>query len=32
LFETIAGDHATILGLPLMPLLKWLRAQRLLAL
>ncbi len=32
LFETIEGDHATILGLPLMPLLKWLRSQELLAL
>jgi septum formation protein len=32
LFETIEGDHPTILGLPLMPLLKWLRSQELLAL
>jgi septum formation protein len=31
LFETIEGDHATILGLPLLALLKWLRSQRLLA-
>lgn len=31
LFETIEGDHATILGLPLLPLLKWLRSQRVLA-
>ena len=32
LFETIEGDHATILGLPLLALLKWLRAQRALSL
>ena len=32
LFETIEGDHSTILGLPLMPLLQWLRGQGLLAL
>jgi septum formation protein len=32
LFETIEGDHPTILGLPLMPLLRWLRSQGLLAL
>jgi len=32
LFETIEGDHSTILGLPLMPLLRWLRGQGLLAL
>lgn len=31
LFETIEGDHATILGLPLLGLLKWLRSQGLLA-
>jgi septum formation protein len=31
LFETIDGDNATILGLPLLALLKWLRSQRLLA-
>jgi septum formation protein len=30
LFERIAGDHFTILGLPLLPLLAFLRAQRLL--
>jgi septum formation protein len=27
LFETIEGDHATILGLPLLPLLKFLREE-----
>ena len=32
LFETIDGDHATILGLPLFALLRWLRKQRVLAL
>lgn len=32
LFEAIEGDHATIMGLPLLALLKWLRSQRLLAL
>jgi septum formation protein len=32
LFETIEGDHSTILGLPLMPLMQWLRGQGLLAL
>jgi septum formation protein len=31
LFEHIAGDHFTILGLPLLPLLAFLRSQRLLA-
>lgn len=31
LFETIEGDHATILGLPLLPFLKWARSQGLLA-
>jgi len=30
LFEHIAGDHFTILGLPLLPLLAFLRSQRLL--
>jgi septum formation protein len=25
LFETIEGDYFTILGLPLLPLIKWLR-------
>jgi septum formation protein len=30
LFERIAGDHFTILGLPLLPLLAYLRSQRLL--
>jgi septum formation protein len=32
LFERIEGDHFTILGLPLLPLLEFLRSQRLLAL
>jgi len=32
LFESIEGDHTTILGLPLLPLLKWLRSNYLLAL
>ncbi len=31
LFETIEGDHWTILGLPLMVLLKWLRSNGFLA-
>jgi septum formation protein len=31
LFERVEGDHSTILGLPLLPLLKFLRSQRLLA-
>ena len=32
LFETIRGDHFTILGLPLLKLLAWLRAEGLVAL
>jgi septum formation protein len=32
LFETIRGDHFTILGLPLLKLLAWLRAEGLLSL
>jgi septum formation protein len=32
LFERIEGDHFTILGLPLLPLLDFLRSQNLLAL
>jgi septum formation protein len=31
LFERIEGDHSTILGLPLVPLLDWLRRERMLA-
>ncbi len=31
LFEKVEGDHSTILGLPLMPLLAWMRRERLLA-
>ena len=31
LFERIEGDHSTILGLPLVPLLDWLRRQEMLA-
>jgi nucleoside triphosphate pyrophosphatase len=31
LFEHIEGDHSTILGLPLLPLLGFLRSQGLLA-
>ena len=31
LFEHVEGDHSTILGLPLMPLLGWLRSAKLLA-
>ena len=31
LFEAIEGDHSTILGLPLLPLLAWFRAQHLVA-
>jgi septum formation protein len=31
LFEKIEGDHSTILGLPLLPLLQWLRERGMLA-
>lgn len=31
LFDKVDGDHSTILGLPLLPLLHWLRGQSLLA-
>ncbi len=31
LFDRVEGDYSTILGLPLLPLLRWLRSQGLLA-
>jgi septum formation protein len=31
LFDRVEGEHSTILGLPLLPLLHWLRKERLLA-
>jgi septum formation protein len=30
LFDRVKGDHSTILGLPLVPLLHWMREQGLL--